>query len=129
MAITGRQVNMPHVRSKGTTAYEPTRARISRFRSPKNCVEWSTGTRNGGVEDEDSLRKLTRHLLADSGYTVLEAERPDKAIEIARQQSGPIHLLLTDVGMPGMSGHSVAEIRPTIILKRWRQTRTITLAI
>jgi two-component system cell cycle sensor histidine kinase/response regulator CckA len=61
------------------------------------------------VEDEVALRELTRIFLADSGYTVLEAESPDKAVEIARHHSGPIHLLLTDVVMPGMSGPVLAE--------------------
>jgi CheY-like chemotaxis protein len=68
------------------------------------------------VEDQEALRELTRSLLADSGYTVLEAERPDKAVDIARQHSGPIHLLLTDMVMPGMNGRALAErlapIRP-----------------
>jgi PAS domain S-box-containing protein len=61
------------------------------------------------VEDQDSLRELTCGLLTESGYTVLEAPRPDRAIEIARQHGAPIHLLLTDVVMPGMNGPALAE--------------------
>jgi two-component system cell cycle sensor histidine kinase/response regulator CckA len=68
------------------------------------------------VEDEDALRELTRNILENSGYTILEAERPDKAIEIALRHSGPIHLLLTDMVMPGMNGRALAmkltPIRP-----------------
>ena len=68
------------------------------------------------VEDEDALRELARDLLSDNGYTVLVASRPDGAIEIARQHKGPIHLLLTDMVMPGMNGRALAErlapIRP-----------------
>jgi two-component system cell cycle sensor histidine kinase/response regulator CckA len=68
------------------------------------------------VEDEESLRTLTRTLLEQSGYTVLEAKGGSQAIEIARQHRGPIHLLLTDMVMPGMVGHEVADevapIRP-----------------
>jgi PAS domain S-box-containing protein len=68
------------------------------------------------VEDEDALRELTRSLLEGDGYTVLEAERPDKAIEIARRHSGPIHLMLTDMVMPGMNGLvlavNLAPVRP-----------------
>ena len=60
------------------------------------------------VEDEEPLRELTRSLLADSGYTVLSAEHPTDAIEIAREYKEPIHLLLTDVVMPGMSGVALA---------------------
>ncbi|MGD0966567.1 MAG: PAS domain S-box protein [Candidatus Acidiferrales bacterium] len=68
------------------------------------------------VEDEEALRELTYNLLSDSGYTVLKAEHPDVAIKIAREHSGTIDLLLTDVVMPGMSGPALAEnlapIRP-----------------
>jgi two-component system cell cycle sensor histidine kinase/response regulator CckA len=61
------------------------------------------------VEDEESLRTLTRSQLEDSGYTVLEASCGSEAIRIARLHRGPIHLLLTDVVMPGMNGRAVAE--------------------
>jgi two-component system cell cycle sensor histidine kinase/response regulator CckA len=61
------------------------------------------------VEDEESLRTLTRTLLEESGYTVLEANGGSRAIEIVRQHRGPIHLLLTDMVMPGMNGREVAE--------------------
>jgi two-component system cell cycle sensor histidine kinase/response regulator CckA len=61
------------------------------------------------VEDEESLRTLTRGQLEDSGYTVLEASCGNDAIRIAREHRGPIHLLLTDVVMPGMNGRVVAE--------------------
>jgi len=68
------------------------------------------------VEDEDPLRELTRSLLEGGGYTVLEAERPDKAVEIAVRHAGPIHLMLTDIIMPGMNGRALAAnlaaIRP-----------------
>jgi two-component system cell cycle sensor histidine kinase/response regulator CckA len=68
------------------------------------------------VEDEDALRELTRNLLEADGYTVLEAERPDKAIEVAVRYSGPIHLMLTDMVMPGMNGRvlaaNLAPVRP-----------------
>ena len=61
------------------------------------------------VEDEEALRELTRSLLTDQGYKVLEAARPERAIEIARQYDGTIHLLLTDMVMPGMNGKVLAE--------------------
>jgi two-component system, cell cycle sensor histidine kinase and response regulator CckA len=47
--------------------------------------------------------------LEDSGYTVLEAGCGSDAIRIAQEHRGPIHLLLTDVVMPGMNGRVVAE--------------------
>jgi PAS domain S-box-containing protein len=68
------------------------------------------------VEDEEGVRELTRDLLAGSGYAVLEAESPEKAIETASHYCGPIHLLLTDVIMPRMNGpklvQKLATIRP-----------------
>ncbi len=60
------------------------------------------------VEDEDALRNLTRDLLVDAGYKVIDANHPDKAIEIARHYAGAIDLLLTDVVMPGMNGCALA---------------------
>jgi PAS domain S-box-containing protein len=60
------------------------------------------------VEDEEALRGLTRSLLENNGYTVLEAELPESATEIAHQHSGTIHLLLTDMVMPGMNGRDLA---------------------
>ena len=68
------------------------------------------------VEDAEALRELARGLLTDNGYTVLEAERPEHAIEIARKYAGSIDLLLSDMVMPGMNGRLLAEklasIRP-----------------
>jgi two-component system, cell cycle sensor histidine kinase and response regulator CckA len=61
------------------------------------------------VEDEEPLRVLTRRFLTECGYTVLEAEHPDQAIQIARQHSGRIDLLLTDVVMSGMNGRMLVE--------------------
>jgi PAS domain S-box-containing protein len=70
------------------------------------------------VEDEESLRSLTRTLLEQTGYTVLEGKDVRQALEIARQHRGPIHLLLTDMVMPGMIGRELAEevasIRPEV---------------
>jgi PAS domain S-box-containing protein len=61
------------------------------------------------VEDEESLCRLTRSLLVQSGYTVLETKNGAQALQIAHQHQGTIHLLLTDVVMPGMSGRVLAE--------------------
>ncbi|HSZ18448.1 MAG TPA: PAS domain S-box protein [Candidatus Acidoferrum sp.] len=60
------------------------------------------------VEDEQSLRALTRDLLERSDYKVLEASSGDHALEVAERHGGPIHLLLTDVVMPGMNGAALA---------------------
>jgi two-component system, cell cycle sensor histidine kinase and response regulator CckA len=61
------------------------------------------------VEDEESLRALTRSLLVQSGYTVMETNNGARALEIARDYRGSIHLLLTDVVLPGIGGSVLAE--------------------
>jgi signal transduction histidine kinase/CheY-like chemotaxis protein len=70
------------------------------------------------AEDEPALRALTRHILQLHGYTVLEATPSDRALRIAEDYTGTIHLLVTDVVMPVMSGRQLAErlaaIRPGV---------------
>ncbi|MBZ5631425.1 MAG: response regulator, partial [Acidobacteriia bacterium] len=61
------------------------------------------------VEDEPELRSLARAFLEARGYTVLEAGNGAAAIRASRMLPGPIHLLLTDVIMPGMNGRELAE--------------------
>jgi len=61
------------------------------------------------VEDESSLRTLSRRYLQQKGYTVLEAADGAAAITICSTHAGPIHLLLTDVVMPGMNGRELAR--------------------
>jgi len=70
------------------------------------------------AEDEKSLREMVGELLEANGYKVLMAETPKEAIETAERYEGVIHLLLTDVVMPGMNGRGLAlrvkESRPDI---------------
>jgi PAS domain S-box-containing protein len=61
------------------------------------------------VEDAGSVRELTREWLKTGGYNVLEANDPDEAIRIAKQYRGAIHVLITDVIMPGMNGPALAK--------------------
>ena len=61
------------------------------------------------VEDEPSVRGLVHETLRLHGYTVLEARHGIEALLTSAKYVGPIHLLLTDVVMPQMSGPEVAE--------------------
>lgn len=60
------------------------------------------------VEDENSLLNLIDKILLKNGYRVLKAENAGAALLVARDFDGPIHLMLTDVIMPRMSGHELA---------------------
>jgi PAS domain S-box-containing protein len=60
------------------------------------------------VEDEESVRELVRDYLGKSGYRVLEAPDGVQALEIAAAHRGPIHILVTDVVMPRLSGRELA---------------------
>ena len=61
------------------------------------------------VEDEDSVREASAEYLRDNGYQVLKASCGAQALEVAKQYCGPIHLLLTDLVMPQMSGKELAD--------------------
>ncbi len=70
------------------------------------------------VEDEPLVRRLAARILRGRGYRVLEAPGPAQALEGVLAEPEPIDLLLTDVVMPGMSGHELARrvrrVRPSI---------------
>jgi two-component system cell cycle sensor histidine kinase/response regulator CckA len=61
------------------------------------------------AEDENGVRALSRQILTGSGYSVLEAADGKEALRIAIGHRKPIHLLVTDVVMPGLGGRQVAE--------------------
>jgi DNA-binding response OmpR family regulator len=61
------------------------------------------------VEDEVSVRMASAIFLAQSGYQVLEASDGEDALRVSREHAGPIHLMITDVVMPGMGGPRLAE--------------------
>jgi nitrogen-specific signal transduction histidine kinase/ActR/RegA family two-component response regulator len=61
------------------------------------------------VEDEEAVRDLVRESLQQNGYTVLEAKDGTEALRISKRYKDPIHLLLTDVIMPGMNGRELAQ--------------------
>ena len=61
------------------------------------------------VDDDPVVLALARDILAGEGYHVFEAAGGEDALRIAEEFAGPIHLLLTDVVMPGMSGRELAD--------------------
>jgi PAS domain S-box-containing protein len=61
------------------------------------------------VEDDRAVRKFARGVLDRAGYRVLEAENAGKAQEIVRQHADRIHVLVSDLIMPGLSGPSLFE--------------------
>jgi DNA-binding NtrC family response regulator len=70
------------------------------------------------VEDDEALLKMATIMLKELGYTVLSASTPGEAIRMAGEHTGEIHLLMTDVVMPGMSGRDLqkrlSNLRPDI---------------
>jgi CheY-like chemotaxis protein len=68
------------------------------------------------VEDAPAVRELAVRVLRQQGYTVLEAEDSATALRLAQEYAGSIHLLLSDMVMPGVNGKvladQLAQIRP-----------------
>jgi len=61
------------------------------------------------AEDEGAVREFVRDVLVDAGYRVLDAADPAAALRAAALHDGPVHLLLTDVVMPGGTGRRLAD--------------------
>ena len=61
------------------------------------------------VEDEEAVCKLSCEFLSSRGYNVLAASDGLEALQVSEQHRGPIHLLLTDVVMPGINGQELAR--------------------
>jgi two-component system cell cycle sensor histidine kinase/response regulator CckA len=66
------------------------------------------------VENEAAIRNLLQVAMQRNGYTVLAAESGREALEFARNHTGAIHLLITDVVMPGMDGPELVRHLSTI---------------
>jgi two-component system cell cycle sensor histidine kinase/response regulator CckA len=70
------------------------------------------------IEDEEHVRAVSRAILARSGYNVVDVNNPAEAIGVCGKPSKPIHLVLTDIVMPKMSGPELAKqlriLRPEI---------------
>lgn len=86
--------------------------------SQPRCAKPQPGRMQGSetvlvVEDQDDVRRLALSVLKKFGYQTLEARSGDDALLIAENHDGPIHLMLTDMVMPGMTGKRLAErLRP-----------------
>jgi len=61
------------------------------------------------VEDEEDVLTLSGRILSRQGYTVLETTNGSEALRICKEEKQPIHLILTDVVMPQMSGRELIE--------------------
>ena len=97
---------------RGTTfkLYFPRVDAPAEIPAPPRETATLTGTETILVaEDDDMLRPLAKGLLQKLGYTVLEAENAERALDLARARTGPIHLLVADVVMPGASGRELAR--------------------
>jgi signal transduction histidine kinase len=61
------------------------------------------------VEDDAAIREVVRRVLEMASYTVIEAATPREALNVAERREGPVHLLLTDVVMPELTGRQLAD--------------------
>jgi len=61
------------------------------------------------VDDEAQVRSLARDILLGAGYRVLEAEDGEQALRVVSEEPGPVHVLVTDVMMPGINGKELAD--------------------
>jgi two-component system cell cycle sensor histidine kinase/response regulator CckA len=86
-----------------TTELEPARVAITRESQRLRGAETILV-----AEDEEQVRTLVREVLRRKGYDVLAASSPGEALLIAERHPGPIHLLLTDLVMPQISGRELA---------------------
>ncbi|WP_067508807.1 response regulator [Actinoplanes sp. TFC3] len=68
------------------------------------------------VDDEEDLRDIMRRMLERRGYATLVAGNADQAVEMCQETPGPIDVLVTDLGLPGVSGgdlaRSAVQVRP-----------------
>jgi CheY-like chemotaxis protein len=95
--------------------------RVEAEAEPRRPTEVPTEIRKGTetillVEDEAAVRELAARVLQSNGYKVLVASDPEEAVRVCQEYKEPVHLLLTDVVMPKLSGRQLADhvvfIRP-----------------
>jgi len=111
---SGGGVQVDSLPGKGTTfrIYLPRTTAVS---TARRAVTAHTPASTSGsetillVEDEDALRAMATRALKMAGYTVLSAANEEEALRMASRHAGDIHLLLTDVVMPGKGGQALAS--------------------
>jgi len=105
---TAFKIYLPRHHGKSEEAFETAKTDIPRGRGETVLI----------VEDETLVLEVGRQILERLGYAVLSAVSPGEAVTMARKYSGEIHLLITDVVLPEMSGKNLTEemikIRPGI---------------
>lgn len=83
---------------------------VAEDQSASSSPELSRGTETVLlVEDEEMVRDMATEILREGGYFVLEARHGNEAMALSKQYEGQIHLMLSDVVMPQMSGRELAE--------------------
>jgi len=101
------RIYLPHYKGEG----------VAVIGEPHTKAEHLNGTETVLlVEDNEALLRMGKMMLEELGYNVLAAGSPEQAFQMAEQYSGDIHLVLSDVVMPGMSGRDLRQwlnaIRP-----------------
>ena len=104
-----------HSDTNGTTFFVHLPRMESGAASPRDAAPSSAAALYGTetvlvVEDQASVRKLTIQMLSQFGYRILEAAQGDEALLLAKSCQEPIHLLLTDVVMPRITGKDLAGL-------------------
>ncbi len=110
---SGGYISVESTLETGTTigVYIPASSEAdSKIQAPRQRIESSSGTETIlVVEDEEMIRDLAKLTLQKYGYRVLEAKNGKEALEMYEDSTEPIHLLLTDIVMPYMSGIDLAS--------------------
>jgi two-component system, cell cycle sensor histidine kinase and response regulator CckA len=110
---SGGHIEVDSTPAQGTT-FRVFLPRVYAAQAPRTRPPVSNRRRNGTetilvVDDDKTVLKVASIALEKAGYTVLSAQGRDEALRVAAQHKGEIHLLLTDVVMPHMSGKVLAE--------------------
>jgi two-component system, cell cycle sensor histidine kinase and response regulator CckA len=96
----GTQIHVYLPRHDGGAAAAPSSAELPLPRGQETILL---------VDDEAAILKVAKSWLGGQGYTVLSATTPREAIQLARQRGEEISMLITDVVMPEMNGHDLAQ--------------------